>query len=393
MSTLISVQQALQLTEENCPILDYEQILLKNALGFTLARDVLSPIPMPPFRQSAMDGYAITDCGLTTFTVIGEIAAGSSDNPTLKSTEAVRIFTGAAVPDDAVAVIPQEWVDRENDKIELTKSFSIEANIRPKAEQIEKGEIALKKGTKLNPAAIGFLSTLGITEVEVYKNPSIAVIITGDELILPGNELLHGQIYESNSEMIIAALKSFGFNQVEIIRLKDNFDATKQALSTAIKEKDLLIVSGGISVGDYDFVGKALNELKTNQVFYKVMQKPGKPLFFGKNMNCSIFALPGNPAAALTCFYIYVLPFLNKMTGQNFTGLPTYIGQLSKDLNLKSDRPQFLKAFVQNNKIEILGGQSSASLSSFATANALVFIQDPQQTFKAQQEISYYRLD
>ena len=166
--------------------------------------------------------------------------------------------------------------------------------------------MALQKGSKLTPASIGFLASIGITQVNVFKKPSIAIIATGNELVPGGTPLGYGQIYESNSLMLKAALQNLNFDNVTTHKVDDHYNDTLELLSDLIDSHDLILVSGGISVGDYDFVGKALDELKVKQLFYKVNQKPGKPLYFGKKDHKVIFALPGNPAAALSCFYLYV---------------------------------------------------------------------------------------
>jgi molybdopterin molybdotransferase len=312
---MISIKDAIQLVKSNCnPLLKEVIKPLEKSGNYRLYKDVYSPIDMPPFRQSAMDGYALNLHNSTNYKLIGEIKAGDDASPILKIGEAIRIFTGSPVPDSANTVIMQEKVSANNDTISLEKSaVSINQNIRPKGEQVTKGDLALKKGTKLTPAAIGYLTGLGITEVSVYKKPSIAIVTTGNELVEAGQSLQYGKIYESNSKMLQNALYNLKFYDLTIHKIKDDYDETQSTLNKLINTKDLVLISGGISVGDYDFVGKALQQLNVEQCFYKVMQKPGKPLYFGKKDSTTIFALPGNPAAALTCFYIYVYIALQKM--------------------------------------------------------------------------------
>ena len=245
-------------------------------------------------------------------------------------------------------------------------------------EQVKIGEIALKEGTKLTPAAIGYLASLGVTEVEVFKKPRIAIVATGNELTTPGIPLEHGKIYESNSIMLASALSSLDYTNVSIHKVEDDYINTKNLLNTIINENDLVLITGGISVGDYDFVGKALEELAVEKVFYKVKQKPGKPLFFGKKETSRIFALPGNPAAALSCFYIYAYPALQKMSGAINYHLVETIANSTSTFVKKGDRAQFLKAHITNNNVEILEGQSSAMLQTFALANAFVYVSEEQ---------------
>ncbi|PHS67521.1 MAG: molybdopterin molybdenumtransferase MoeA [Flavobacterium sp.] len=372
---MISVEEAFELVQKNIiPTTKTQKQSISKSLGFVLAETVLSPINMPPFRQSAMDGYALNIHTKNNYTIIDEVKAGDGHHPVLKAGEAVRIFTGSAVPDTANSVIMQEKTSREGDVLTLTSPAVENENIRPLGEQVKKGAIALKKDTKLSPAAIGYLTTLGISEIEVFTKPSIAIVTTGSELVEAGQELTYGKIYESNSGMLQTALQSLGFDKVTITKVKDDFISTKISLEKAISENDLVLISGGISVGDYDFVGKALLELGTEQLFYKVKQKPGKPLFFGKKGNTPVFALPGNPASALNSFYVYVQPALQKLSGNNDFSLPRVNAMLTSNFIKKGNRAQFLKASVKNGEVTILEGQSSAMLHTFAIANAFVYV-------------------
>ncbi len=373
---MITVEEAFELVQNNIhPTNTSENKLVLDSAGYVLFKDVFSPINMPPFRQSAMDGYALNlQNNEETYTVIDEVKAGDDHHPVLKAGEAVRIFTGSAVPDSANTVIMQEKVTRDGEYLLLNNPAVENENIRPLGEQVEKGVLALKKGTKLNPAAIGFLTTLGISDVEVFTKPSIAIVTTGNELVEAGQELTYGKIYESNSGMLLTALQSLGFSNVTITKVKDNYASTVASLDKAISEKDVVLISGGISVGDYDFVGKALLELGVKQIFYKVKQKPGKPLFFGKKENTSIFALPGNPASALSSFYVYVNYSLQKLSGNINFSLSRLSATLTSDYFKKGNRSQFLKASFDNGNVTILEGQSSAMLHTFAIANASLYV-------------------
>ncbi|TWO32732.1 molybdopterin molybdotransferase MoeA [Seonamhaeicola sediminis] len=372
---MISIEDALFKVKRNVnPLLKEDVKVIEKANGYYLYKDVISPINMPPYRQSAMDGYALHLHNDLHYKLIGEVKAGDGHEPNLKKGEAVRIFTGAPVPDTANAIMMQEKVISNNDTISIEHQINLEQNIRPLGEQVKEGDIALKKGTKLTPAGIGYLTSLGITEVSVYKKPSIAIVTTGNELIEPGQELKYGQIYESNSKMLQGVLYSLKFYDVTLHKVEDDYEKTVNLLRSIIKNNDLVLITGGISVGDYDYVGKALNELQVEEIFYKVQQKPGKPLFFGKKENTSIFALPGNPAAALTCFYVYVYIALQNMMERTDTELPrTQAKSISKFVK-RGDRPQFLKAIYNDGEVELLEGQNSSMLQTFALSNALVFV-------------------
>ncbi|OUR91129.1 molybdopterin molybdenumtransferase MoeA [Flavobacteriales bacterium 34_180_T64] len=385
---MISVNQALEIVQNNINPTQHSELKdTKNALGNVLYRDIVSPINMPPFNQSAMDGYALHLHESSNYQIIGEIKAGDDSHPTLQKGEGVRIFTGAAVPESANAVVMQERVSITNQNLILDTKVSLQENIRPIGEQVNKDQIALKKGTVLTPAAVAFLSTLGITKVSVYKKPSIAIIVTGNELVEAGQSLTYGLIYESNSIMLTSALNSLGYPNVKTHKVDDNYEHTVDLLWEAMSAYDMVIISGGISVGDYDFVGKALQELEVKELFYKVKQKPGKPLFFGKTKSCVVFALPGNPAAALSCYYIYVQTALQIMSGNSSYTLSKTIAQSQSNYVKKGNRSQFLKAIYKHGNVEILEGQSSAMLQTFAIANAFVVMPESLQTININDDV------
>lgn len=371
---MISISEAISAVKTNGKPLNESTIKrVEKAGGYFLFENVISPINMPPFRQSAMDGYALNLHDGLSYTLIGEVKAGDSHQPILKKGEAVRIFTGAPVPDSANAVMMQEKVKRHENIIKIEYKIELEHNIRPLGEQVNTGDIALKKGTKLTAAAIGYLISLGITDVSVFRKPNIALVTTGNELVPAGQDLTYGKIYESNSKMLLSALYNLKFYDVTLYKVEDDYDKTVSKLKTAIDANDLVIITGGISVGDYDFVGKALEELNVETIFYKVKQKPGKPLFYGKKEDTQIFALPGNPAASLSCFYVYVYIALQKMMNREHLELPRIKAKSISIFEKKGDRPQFLKAIYNNAEAEILEGQNSSMLQTFALSNVLIY--------------------
>lgn len=385
---MISVTQALSIVNEHVFNAEPIEITIQESLNYVLAENVFAKISMPPFRQSAMDGYAVCLHSTKDYTVIGEVKAGDSEEFTLKPGEAVRIFTGAPVPHTANAVVMQEKVERNNIQIQLTELPIENQNIRPKGEQINENELAIKSNTLLTPSIISFLASLGIYTIKVYPKPKVGIVVTGNELIAPGETYKKGKIYESNSILLATTLQNEGIKDYTIYKVEDDYEKTENTLQKAINENNFVLVSGGISVGDYDFVGKALENLETKKLFYKIKQKPGKPLFFGKNNKTYIFALPGNPASALTCFYIYALPMLRNFYKHKNPHLKRTKKQLSHNYKVKGIRAQFLKAKYQNNTVKVLEAQSSAMIHSFNIANCLIFIPENTTELKSNTEVA-----
>ncbi|MRX41876.1 molybdopterin molybdenumtransferase MoeA [Flavobacterium sp. LC2016-23] len=379
---MIQVSQALAIVAENSSKMPTQKIPVSTALGYILAKTVYSPIAMPPFRQSAMDGYAFTHSRRHQYDVIGISQAGDHSNIKLEFNEAVRIFTGAFVPDDADTVVMQEDVMANEKSILITNMPEQYANVRPKGEQIQKEDVVFETNTLITPAAIGFLACLGITEITVYKKPKVAILVTGNELVKPGKKLPKGKIFESNSIMLQAALETIGIKKTKVYTVKDKLKATKRALKEILPRYDIVLISGGISVGDYDFVKDALLANEVEELFYKINQKPGKPMFFGKRNETLVFALPGNPASSLTNFYVYVYPAVRNKMGFSEIHLPKLIRKLNADIPNTTGKTLFLKALCDETHVEVLGGQSSAMLNSFAIANSLLIVPNDAEMLK-----------
>lgn len=374
---MVSVTGALEMVGLHSETLGTESLPLSMAAGSVLATDVCSPLDLPPFDRSAMDGYALHSHEKLKYILIGQIKAGDNPKIILRPGEAVRIFTGARVPDSADTVVVQEKTVRENDSILLQGAETRGNNIRSRGEQLIKGELALQQGIVLSPPALGFLAEMGLTQVEVFRRPKVGIVITGNELVQAGNSLKDGQIYEGNSKMLQAALEQQGIKETKIYWADDSFSMTCDVLARALEENDALLISGGISVGDHDHVASALEHLEVETLFYKVKQKPGKPLLYGKKNKKIIFALPGNPASALTCFYVYVVPALQKTMGRANFGLPRKKMKVNSIIENQIGRAQFLKARLKGKDgVEVLEGQGSAMLHTYALANALIYIPD-----------------
>ena len=351
----------------------------ESALGYVLAKDVLAPLSLPSFRQSSMDGFAVIHSDITALGVqlkiVNESKAGQADDQILKSGEAIRIFTGAPVPEGATAVVMQEHTERINDEIVIHEfPVSLGKNVRNIGQQITKGNVALPKDTFLSPGSIGFLLGMNVEDVVVYQKPKIGILVTGDELAKKGDKLNPGQVYESNSGMLVAALHQEGIQDVEIKYCRDDLHSTIAALAELSEQNDVVLTSGGISVGDYDFVGKALEAIEAETVFYKVKQKPGKPLLFAKKQEKLFFALPGNPASSLVCYYEYVLPAIRKMSGRTDCFLRSLFMPVKNAYSFQGERDEFLKATATQESVTPLDGQESFSIRSFAIANAIIYL-------------------
>ena len=379
---MIQVEQALSIIAENSTKMPVQKIDVHKALGYVLAETVYSPIDMPPFRQSAMDGYAFIHSEKHQYDIVSSSQAGDHENVKLKENEAIRIFTGAFVSDDADTVIMQEHVMANENSILITRMPTQFTNVRAKGEQIKKEEVVFAANTLITPAAIGFLACLGITEITVYKKPKVAILVTGNELVKPGKKLPKGKIFESNSVMLQAALQTIGIKKIKSYKVKDNLKATKKALKDILAKNDIILISGGISVGDYDFVKEALLANDVEELFYKINQKPGKPMFFGRKKDSLVFALPGNPASSLTNFYVYVYPAIKNRMGFAEIHLPKLMRKLNSEITNSTGKTLFLKALHDETHVTVLDSQSSAMLNTFAIANSLLIVPNDTENLK-----------
>lgn len=393
---MISVQEAKNIVTAHSLPLPPVIIALQDAAGLILAEDVYSPINMPSFNQSAMDGYAIRFSDFMEgkpMELIGESQAGTDNAPTLLPHTAIRIFTGAPVPVGADTVVMQEHTERKDNHIlihqtNLTKGL----NVRPEGSEISKGSLALQRGTPLTPGAIGYLASLGKTEVLASPRPRISIIATGKELQQPGQALQFGQVYESNSITLATALRQLHIHDITAVCVDDDITLLTDAVKIALQSSDLVLITGGVSVGDYDFVLPALNNAGVEKLFHKVRQKPGKPLFFGKKENTIVFGLPGNPGSVLSCFYHYVLICLQKMCNRPLPYLQKATLAIDADYTKPSGLTHFLKGSYSGLRALPLTAQESFRLSSFALANCLIEIPDETTHITAGDTVSVYLL-
>ncbi len=360
------------------------------------AEPVYAPIDVPSFDNSAMDGYAFAYQDYEDkkeLRVCYTIQAGDTELPVLKSGEVARIFTGAMIPQGADTVVMQEKVKKENAIIFIEEhSFSKGQNIRLKGSQSQKGDLLIPENTLITSGVIGMLAGFGIDHIKVFSYPKVGIIVTGNELAEAGKPLKTGQIYESNSLALQSVLKDLHIQSLQTIKVSDKKKSTSEAIKTMMEKVDVLLITGGISVGDYDFVKESLQELEVNQLFYKIQQKPGKPLFFGKKENRFVFALPGNPASVLTCFYQYVKPFLEGLKGRTDFFQDKSTACLSSDFDKKNDLTNFLKGRAENGEVTILSSQESYKMDSFAQANCLVEISGEKRKISQGEKIALWKI-
>lgn len=380
---MTEVNEARKIILDNCTTTAVDEMPLLSATGFVLAEPVYSAIDTPPFDQSAMDGFAFSFDKWdkkSALKVVGEERAGDDSGILVKQQEAVRIFTGAPLPHGADTVVMQEKVsDADGGILIEDAAIAKGSNVRPKASQTKMHRIALPAGHYLSPASIAFLAGIGTEKVKVYSHPKISIIVTGSELTAPGTPLERGKIYESNSFGLAAALHRLHIQPAAILTTRDDREEIREAIQSQL-DSDIILLSAGISVGDYDFVAGALEDCGVKKIFHKVKQKPGKPLYFGRYRNSLVFGLPGNPASALTCFYEYVqdaiLCSCKKETGRKIV-LP-----LLNDYTKRKGLTYFLKGKIANGGVEILKHQESYLMNSFAEADCLVELEEGKENFQ-----------
>jgi len=377
---MISVEEAKKSIQQNIKRLAPQKVLLRDAADFILAEDVFAITDIPGYHQSSMDGYAFAftdDHGALTLKGAGssvEMAAGTTVQHTLEPNQAIRIFTGAPLPLGADTVVMQEKVGINGQQLRIEdQQLRQGANVRLKGAEIREGALAMPEGTFLSAAAIGFLAGIGIAEVWVYPAPRVTIVLTGNELQEPGKPLAFGQVYEANGVMLTVALQKAGVRAIDIVKAADDLKALTNVLQTALAESDVVLLTGGVSVGDYDFVVEATQACHVVQQFHKIKQKPGKPLFFGVKSNQLIFGLPGNPSSVLTCFYEYVYPALRTLL-HGPSAIKTQQARISNPYQKAAGLTHFLKARMDGDSVVPLHAQESFRLHSFAQADCLIVL-------------------
>ena len=392
---MISVEDALQRITGAMPKLPSETVGLENALGRFLAEDIVSRRTQPPFDISAMDGYAVRseDAKTAPFTLtqIGEVPAGGAFHDAIPSGKTVRIFTGGRVPADTDSVIMQEQASVSGDQITFSEAKEAGNNIRGAGGDFREGDLGLKAGRRLTPQDISLLAAMNIPWLQVVRQPKIAILATGDELVRPGEPIGPNQILSSNNYGVAAMVRAWGGEPLDLGIAKDTEEDLRRALQSA-KGADALVTLGGASVGDHDLVQKVLTEDGFTLNFWKIAMKPGKPLIFGDWDSMPVIGVPGNPVSALVCAILYLKPALFAMQGH---ATPTEANQtipvtLGQPVAENGPRQDHMRA-----RLESVGGvltafpfssQDSARLSILSAADCLI-IRKPHASECAKGEI------
>ncbi|UJP63598.1 molybdopterin molybdotransferase MoeA [Mongoliitalea daihaiensis] len=389
---MISVKQAKEILQHQIPSKRVGKVSLRDAAGLVCGEDIFSPIDVPTFDNSAMDGYAIAwEQGIQSWELEGEIAAGAKEASPFVEGKAVRIFTGAPIPEGADTVIQQEWVTISGNTISLHNQVPEKGmHVRKKGAQTRIGDCILPKGTFITPGGIGLLASVGMTQISVFLPPRVTVIITGSEIKEVGETLEHGQIYNANGPVLETYLRQEGIQEMNFISVEDHAVSVQEAIQTALSNTDLVLLSGGISVGDYDFVKEGLEKEGVLELFYKIKQKPGKPIFAGIKGQQLIFALPGNPASVITCFNQYVKPAIHQWMGKKADWESKTFLPLASPVKKSPNLTFFLKVKIADNQVQILPGQESFNLIAFAQADGFTEIPEGVDFLDAGEQVAIY---
>lgn len=374
---MISYEEALSLTLTNAVRPEPLTVPLSEAFGRVLAQDLVSPFPQPRFDNSAVDGYALAkDTPSSTWSVVRTVAAGDPPGTALQPGECARIFTGAPTPTNTFAVVMQEDAVAHSGNIDVAIDLKEGQHIRRAGEEVQTGEIALTKGTPLFAAGLGSVANLGLSEVLVVPAPRVGIVVTGAELVSIGEELDQAQIYESNSVVLSGALRPLGLTPEFIRAVGDDPNTSAQVLKEALNQCDLLITTGGVSVGERDVVRQTLHSLGVHDIFWKAAIKPGKPIYMGRMDRKVVFGLPGNPLSVLATFHLLVQPWIQASMGFGNSSPKRHKARLATPLTHKPGRNEFVPGRTSliggDLWVSPIPGQGSHMLSGVATANAFI---------------------
>jgi molybdopterin molybdotransferase len=378
MTDLISLTQAQALVLERARPLPAERVPLQKAAGRVLAEPARAAVDLPPFRSSAMDGYALRSSDTPgTLPIVFRIAAGAPAPRALQPGEAMGIATGGLVPDGADAVVPHERVVEGDNRIEVEHSVAITANVREPGRDVRADEVVVEAGVRLGPAQIGALAAAGAAEVVCTRRPTVAVLATGSELRPPGSTLAPGEIYEANAVMLAAQIEAAGAEVSTLEAAADDEVAHRAAVVRGL-EADVLVTSGGVSVGPHDLVRRVEAELGVEEVFWRVAVRPGKPVAFGVRDRTLVFGLPGNPVSSLVSCELFVKPAVLALQGAADPGPGFASGRLGQAIGRNPSRDDLVRATstVDDDGVVLhpVSGQESHMIVRAAGATALVLV-------------------
>ena len=376
---MISVEEALEILLSNLPERKVERVPFQESLGRVLAENLTATSDIPPFYRSSMDGYAVLAADVENppveLRIAGESRAGGGIPGILKSGEAIATMTGAPVPEgaDAVQVIEQCEIIDGGRKVRILKPVKAHENIAPRGSEAKAGNVVLAAGHRVGPAEIAVMATFGYGEVKVYGKPAVAIFATGDELVEFDQMPQPDQIRNSNAYCLASQLRLMGLEADYLGIVRDDREELRRKMLAGL-ERDVLIITGGVSMGEYDFVRDVFQDLELEILFSKVAIKPGKPTVFARRGNKLVFGLPGNPISALITFECFVRPVLGRLCGATNPELPRMKGELLADMRQSPGRTAFLPAWVtwQDDgwKVDPLRWKSSADIIGFTGANA-----------------------
>jgi molybdopterin molybdotransferase len=396
MAELLSLDEARGRVLERVVPLASEEVAIAVAAGRVLAEDARAVTDLPPFPSSAMDGFAVRSSDTPgTLPVVARIAAGTPAPRELRDGEAMAIATGGSVPDGADAVIPIEYVVDHDNEVEISGAVGRGENVRPRGGDVAEGDVVVPRGTRLGPSQIGALAAAGLARVTVARRPRVAILSTGSELRRPGEELGPGEIYDANAVLLATALASAGADIDELRAVADDEAAHRAALERGL-EADVLVTSGGVSVGPHDLVRRILGALGVEEVFWGVAVKPGKPLAFGVRDRTLVFGLPGNPVSTLVGSELFVRPALLALQGAATPGPTFREGRLAAVVRRNEQRDEFLRArtraSVDGVLLEPVRGQESHMIVRAAGADALVLAPRGQGELREGELVRYLPL-
>ena len=379
---MLSEEEARTKILATVPTLATVSVPLRQAAGRFSATELVATIPLPSFNNSAMDGYAVIASSATKdarLRIVGDQPAGVSRNLRVRPGQAVRIFTGAPLPAGADAVVMQEETEREADFVLIrTETVSPGEFVRKVGGDLALGQQILRHGERLSPVTLPLLASQGIESIDVHESPHVAIVTTGDELVEPGTELRPGEIFETNGVMLAGLAEATGAEVVMRSHCRDDFEELCAVLRDAT-DNDVVIISGGVSVGERDLVRDALRRVGAQIDLWRVAVKPGKPFLFGMRERCAIFGLPGNPVSSFVTFLIFVRPGLLQMMGAKDLGMVRSIARLSHDIAADETRPHYLRGKMEGGRFCIVGQQESHALFGLARANALLRVNPGEQ--------------